>query len=165
MKVTIIPEDKFISVGGTAYLGISTDWSYIPSNVHAVQWDGSAGEVEYRDGSPNVGITSLGVYEPAVTHHENERLRLAAIEAAEQAQLADKDWDNEFRRQRRFVLEDCDWTQANDSPLSSSKKTEWATYRQVLRDLPSNKDEATRKAMAQAKATNKSHSDWPTPPS
>jgi hypothetical protein len=23
-----------------------------------------------------------------------------------------------------------------DSPLSSSKKTEWATYRQALRDLP-----------------------------
>ena len=165
MRVTIITEDKFISVGGTGYLGSSTDWSYIPSNVHAVQWDGSAGEVEYTDGSPNVGITSLGVYEPALTHHENERLRIAAIVAAEQAQLADKDWDNEFRRQRRFVLEDCDWTQANDSPLSSSKKTEWATYRQVLRDLPSNKDEATRKAMAEAKATNKSHSGWPTPPS
>ena len=165
MKVTIITEDKFISVGGTGYLGISTDWSYIPSNVHAVQWNGSSGEVEYTDGSPNVGITSLGVYAPAVTHHETERLRLAAIEVAEQAQLADKDWDNEFRRQRRFVLEDCDWTQANDSPLSSSKKTEWATYRQVLRDLPSNKDEATRKAMAEAKATNKSHSGWPTPPS
>tara|TARA_B100000131_G_scaffold224717_1_gene216324 strand:- start:1399 stop:1896 length:498 start_codon:yes stop_codon:yes gene_type:complete len=165
MKVTIIPADKFISVGGTAYLGISTDWSYVPSGVHAVQWDGSSGEVEYNDGSPNVGITSLGVYEAAVTHHETERLRLAAIEAAEQAQLANKDWDNEFRRQRRFLLEDCDWTQANDSPLSTSKKTEWATYRQVLRDLPSNKDEATRKAMAQAKATNTSHSGWPTPPS
>ena len=165
MKLVIIPEDKFISIGTTGYSGISTDWSYIPSGVHAVQWDGSSGEVEYDDGSPNVSITSLGVYEAAVTHHETERLRLAAIEAAEQAQLADKDWDKEFRRQRRFVLEDCDWTQATDSPLSSSKKTEWATYRQVLRDLPANKDEATRKAMAQAKATNTSHSGWPTPPS
>ena len=165
MRVTIIPEDKFISVGTTGYSGISTDWSYIPTGVHAVQWDGSSGEVEYTDGSPNVGITSLGVYAPAVTHHETERLRLAAIEVAEQSQLADKDWDNEFRRQRRFVLEDCDWTQAVDSPLSSSKKTEWATYRQVLRDLPANKDEATRKAMAQAKATNTSHSGWPTEPS
>ena len=30
-----------------------------------------------------------------------------------------------------------DWTQANDSPLSDSKKAEWATYRQQLRDFPS----------------------------
>ena len=152
MKLTIIPEDKFIAIGTTAYSGISTDWSYIPSGVHAVQWDGSSGEVEYTDGRPNVGITSLGVYEPAITHHENERLRIAAIVAAEQAQLADKDWDNEFRRQRRFILEDCDWTQATDSPLSSSKKTEWATYRQALRDVPANTSDTKNVS-------------WPTEPS
>ena len=161
MKLTIVTEDKMIGIGTTSYIGINTDWSYIPSGVWAVQWDGSAGEVEYTDGRPNVGITSLGVYEAAITHHENERLRLAAIEAAEQAQLVDKDWDKEFRRQRRFRLEDSDWTQGNDSPLSGSKKTEWATYRQALRDLPSSKDEATRKAMAQ----DKTHSGWPDQPS
>ncbi len=161
MRLTIIPEDKLIGIGTTAYSGISTDWSYIPSNVHAVQWDGSSGEVEYTDGSPNVGITSLGVYEPAVTHHENERLRRVAKATADQAQLDNKDWDAEFRRQRRYLLEDCDWTQGNDSPLSGSKKTEWATYRQTLRDLPSSKDEATRKAMSQ----DKTHSGWPSQPS
>tara|TARA_R100000734_G_C3310524_1_gene101299 strand:+ start:1138 stop:1533 length:396 start_codon:yes stop_codon:yes gene_type:complete len=36
----------------------------------------------------------------------------------------------------RFLLES-DWTQMPDSPLSDSKKAEWATYRQQLRDLPS----------------------------
>jgi len=30
-----------------------------------------------------------------------------------------------------------DWTQGADSPLSDSKKAEWATYRQAIRDLPS----------------------------
>ena len=30
-----------------------------------------------------------------------------------------------------------EWTQASDSPLSGSKKTEWATYRQSLRDITS----------------------------
>lgn len=161
MKVTIIPEDKFISVGGTGYIGINTDWSYIPSGVHAVQWKDTSGEVEYNDGSPNVGITSLGVYEPAVTHHENERLRLIAQEAADQAILDDKDWNRVFRHKRSIRLEDSDWTQGNDSPLSTSKKTEWGTYRQTLRDLPANKDEATRKAMAK----DENHSDWPSEPS
>ena len=41
----------------------------------------------------------------------------------------------------RFVrdegLKESDWTQMPDSPLSASKKAEWATYRQQLRDLPS----------------------------
>lgn len=43
-----------------------------------------------------------------------------------------------LRNRRNGYLTDSDWTQALDSPLSDSKKTEWATYRQTLRDLPSN---------------------------
>ena len=29
-----------------------------------------------------------------------------------------------------------DWTQFPDSPLTTAKKAEWATYRQSLRDIP-----------------------------
>lgn len=44
----------------------------------------------------------------------------------------------EFIRSARYKeLISSDWTQVADSPLSSSKKTEWAIYRQALRDLPS----------------------------
>ena len=42
----------------------------------------------------------------------------------------------EVRSRRDNRLQMSDWTQFNDSPLSDSKKTEWATYRQELRDLP-----------------------------
>ena len=38
---------------------------------------------------------------------------------------------------RDNLLRHTDWTQMPDSPLSDSKKAEWATYRQQLRDLPS----------------------------
>ena len=41
------------------------------------------------------------------------------------------------RQDRNERLADSDWTQFNDSPLSSADKTAWATYRQSLRDLPS----------------------------
>ncbi len=41
------------------------------------------------------------------------------------------------RAQRTLLLSESDWTQVADSPLSDSKKAEWATYRQALRDLPS----------------------------
>ena len=44
--------------------------------------------------------------------------------------------ENDFRNERNNLLEGSDWTQLPDSPLSDSKKTEWATYRQALRDLP-----------------------------
>jgi len=42
-----------------------------------------------------------------------------------------------IRQTRQSYLDGSDWTQGADSPLSDSKKTEWATYRQALRDLPS----------------------------
>lgn len=38
---------------------------------------------------------------------------------------------------RNSLLQESDWTQMPDSPLSDSKKAEWVTYRQTLRDLPS----------------------------
>ena len=42
-----------------------------------------------------------------------------------------------LRNKRNELLTQSDWTQVNDCPLSDSKKQEWATYRQELRDLPS----------------------------
>jgi len=48
-----------------------------------------------------------------------------------------------LRNKRNELLKESDWTQMSDSPLTDSKKTEWATYRQSLRDLPSNNSSAT----------------------
>jgi hypothetical protein len=42
-----------------------------------------------------------------------------------------------IRNTRLYLLQSCDWAVGVDSPLSDSKKAEWATYRQALRDLPS----------------------------
>jgi hypothetical protein len=41
-------------------------------------------------------------------------------------------WE-QIRLWRAIELTQCDWTQAADSPAD---KTAWATYRQTLRDLP-----------------------------
>tara|TARA_B100000963_G_C22620769_1_gene669827 strand:- start:18 stop:386 length:369 start_codon:yes stop_codon:yes gene_type:complete len=56
-------------------------------------------------------------------------LKLKELQDAEPLKL--------LREERNRVIAETDWTQANDSPLSTSKKTEWQTYRQALRDLPS----------------------------
>jgi len=41
----------------------------------------------------------------------------------------------EAKQLRNIKLTECDWTQGEDSPLSDSKKAEWQTYRQALRDI------------------------------
>ena len=48
-----------------------------------------------------------------------------------------------LRLKRDVLLTESDWTQVNDSPLSDTKKAEWATYRQELRDLPSSHQSTT----------------------
>ena len=40
------------------------------------------------------------------------------------------------RSTRDYLLKESDWTQVTDSPLTDTLKTQWATYRQALRDLP-----------------------------
>ena len=44
--------------------------------------------------------------------------------------------ENLLRSERNIILKNSDWTQLTDSQLSDSKKAEWETYRQALRDLP-----------------------------
>jgi hypothetical protein len=64
-------------------------------------------------------------------------------------------WDNDtwsfdpsafwvkVRADRDFKISVCDWTQAADSPLTDSKKAEWVTYRQALRDVPTTNSSVT----------------------
>jgi hypothetical protein len=61
-----------------------------------------------------------------------------------------------MKQRRKLELIDSDWTQGADSPLSDSKKAEWQTYRQQLRDLPSNYSSAI---------TDRDSISWPTKPS
>ena len=46
------------------------------------------------------------------------------------------DYIGALRHYRDTLLRESDWTQFTDSPLTDSKKDEWKTYRQKLRDLP-----------------------------
>ena len=49
--------------------------------------------------------------------------------------------EEDIRTPRNVLLAESDWTQLPDSPLTDAKKTEWATYRQALRDLPASTDD------------------------
>ena len=44
----------------------------------------------------------------------------------------------DVRKQRTIHLKKSAWTQSADSPLSDTKKAEWATRRQAMRDIQAN---------------------------
>ena len=135
MKVTIITQDKCIGIGDTIISGIGTDMSWIPANVWAVHWDGSSGEIEYNDGTPNATMSEIGIYSQAEATYNNQyKLWQEEQKAIEDA----KDWSAILRDRRNSKLYRCDWTRMDDCGISTSKKNEWAIYRQALRDLPAN---------------------------
>ena len=137
MKISIIREDKAVIKDGIGIDGLTL--SSFPSDVWAVQWDSttSKGTVEKNDWSVST-ITSISDYQSFIDEFDAEK---AKIDAAANPTLTDAEKLAKFKFERNGRLAISDWTQLPDSPLSSTKKTEWATYRQTLRDLPaSNSD-------------------------
>ena len=47
---------------------------------------------------------------------------------------------SDLRQKRNKLLQQCDWIELNNAPLTSSKKTEWQTYRTKLRDITNGLD-------------------------
>ena len=85
---------------------------------------------------------------------ENYKVSNGALVMRDEQDLDQEKHDLEmllFKRTRNTLLAASDWTQTPDSPLSNSKKQEWATYRQALRDLPAN-------------TADPSNPSWPTQP-
>jgi hypothetical protein len=159
MKLTIVPSDKTICIDGQCILEIQQDLSWIPTNIHALQWYDTYGEVEYNDGSPNEKIEELGIYQQAVIDYQNEIQRLEDEKIAQEAASeAAKDYWSGLRMMRDQLLSNSDWTQIPDAPLTETQKTTWQTYRQQLRDLPENIQDPKPLVL------DSSHSDWPISP-
>ena len=61
-----------------------------------------------------------------------------AVTSAYKSLVESSMW-NVVRIERNKLLSESDWTIVPDSPLSDSKKAEWQTYRQALRDMHTEK--------------------------
>jgi len=154
MRITLIPSDKTIGIDNEFYINVQQDLSWIPANIHAVQWYNTWGEIEYNDGSPNEKIEELGIFEQAIEDHKNEIQRLKDEEDRKESE---RDYWKEFRIRKNALLTDSDWTQSRDVLLDNDQ--EWKDYRQTLRDLSDNIDDPKFLVL------DPNHSDWPTPPS
>jgi hypothetical protein len=81
MNVCIVKEDKVVMVDGE---GMNFDFD-LPSNVWAIQWNGSTGEIEFNDGTPNEAITDFSAYQSLVDGHATEKQRLADVAVQDKA--------------------------------------------------------------------------------
>lgn len=80
---------------------------------------------------------------------------------AKMTALASSNAMKELRFDRNVRLLNTDWTRLDDVGLSDTKKAEWATYRQALRDLPS----SANPSLNSDGTLNNSSVTWPSKPS
>ena len=78
--LTIVKDDKFVAVDGE---GLILDAVVLASNVHAVQFDGTNGTIEYNDGTANEAITSISAYSTITDDH-------ATLKAANDTEASDE---------------------------------------------------------------------------
>ena len=83
--LTIVPDDKLIIVDG---VGVNCDFD-IDSDIHAVQWNGTTGHVEWKEGieKPQVSLSDINDYQSYIDLHgvklaEQEKTRKDAAAAA-----------------------------------------------------------------------------------
>jgi len=81
MNVAVVKEDNVVAVDGE---GLNFDFD-LPTNIWAIQWDGTEGEVEFNDGTPNETITSFLDYQYLVDGHTAEKQRIADAETQAEA--------------------------------------------------------------------------------
>ena len=63
MRVTIIADDGKVGVDRVFR---TVDLAALDPNIHAIQWDGAKGHVEYKDRSPETVLTDISPYQSFV---------------------------------------------------------------------------------------------------
>lgn len=144
-RVTVVPADRLVIVDG---LALTFDFN-APGRMHALQWDGLQGHIEWLgsgDEPPHNELLTAGSYAnrvaPYVELWEEEKARLEQAAAeAEAARLAEYNSEEarfeRLRSGRDQRLAATDYLLMPDYPLSDDQRTILQVYRQALRDLPS----------------------------
>ena len=143
-RVTIVPADRLVIVDGQA---LTFEFS-APERMHALQWDGLQGHIEwkgYGHEPPRNELLTADSYAdrvaPYVKMWEEEKTRLEQAAAeAEAARLAEYNSEAarferlRAERDRRIVA--TDFLLMQDYPIPADQRTAVQAYRQALRDLP-----------------------------
>lgn len=153
MRLTVVPIDSVVCKNGECLHEIDLSW--VPEEVHVVQWYDTEGEIELKSRDPNIPITDLGIYERASELWDAKKKEIE--DAIIQAELSRDYWE-ELRGIRNYKLFECDWTQLPDNNLTEEQRTAWQVYRQQLRDFI---DTVTD---PKSIVNDPDYSGWPVPP-
>ena len=97
--LTIIKDDKTVIVDGES---LTLDAVVLASNVHAVQFDGTNGEIEYNDGTPNEAITSISDYSTITDDHATKVTADATASEEKRAELLAEAATYQWKRQNEY---------------------------------------------------------------
>lgn len=130
MKLTITPVDGSVGEDGKFYNNLDLISCGIPADVHALQWDGVAGWIEFKDPVPNQPITELPAWANCCMTKWTEANTPKPPEPPTAAQNKTK---------ATLLLQATDWTTIPDvaDPTKSnpylSNAQDFVTYRNVVR--------------------------------
>lgn len=130
---TIIRSDKFVRLNNES-CNADHELTWLPKNIHAIQWYGNEGEIEYTNDYPEKIYSFNPYYQYVVNELKEYKLKLEA-----QNEEYKKLYFNPelmVRRHRNNLLLQSDWSQLPDNQLSKEQQEAWKIYRQKLRDLP-----------------------------
>jgi hypothetical protein len=95
MRVSIIRRDGIVTIDGESYSGL--DLSSMDPSIHAVQWYGTEGEIEWKEAHPykllivqNEPITSLDTFQFALDAWATTKATNIAEQAAAEQLLAEQ---------------------------------------------------------------------------
>lgn len=133
-NLVVIPSDGNITKNNRCFLELDLSSCNIPTNIHCFRWENGSGEIEYVDSTPHDQVDSSTI--PEWVNSCVTIVDQAINDEDNPPALTNEELSANVREERKDLLEESDWTQLNDSPLNDTKKSEWATYRQSLRDIP-----------------------------
>jgi len=136
MRIAIIEGSTIKSIGTHKELFPNT--AFPPTGISSsFLTDNNAKEVV--DVSYDVSTQKLNAVTPFIDGDYVKEFEAVSLTTDEKAAVDNTEWKG-IRAIRDNKLRLSDWTQLPDSPLNNSKKTEWQTYRQALRDITNQSD-------------------------
>ena len=138
--LTIIKDDNFVKGDGVGIDGI--DCSSLGSTVHAIQFDGTNGEIEYNDGTQPEAITSIAAYKSITDAHATQKAANEKQEADDKAE-----WD--------ALIQTHGWKRRNDETTKYAEIGEQLD--QLYKDMVAGKLDTTGTWATGIKAVKDAH--------
>ncbi len=109
MKVTVVPPDRIIIVDNKALHLKDEDWNFDDSHIHAIQWNGNQGEIEWITNDPNEKLDTIDIAQPYIDFFLSEipkveKFRLEREERERQEQQSSIDQQVEADRYKQDLI-------------------------------------------------------------